>query len=46
MPTSRLTKEGNAGHKTITANEVYTHASGTDTIEAGLALSQYKPDEY
>jgi integrase len=34
------------GHKTILANEVYTHASGTDTIEAGKALSRYKPDEY
>jgi integrase len=34
------------GHKTIHANEIYTHASGTDTIEAGRALSQYKPDKY
>ena len=34
------------GHKTIQANEVYTHVSGTDTIEAGQALSNYKPDSF
>jgi integrase len=34
------------GHKTIQANEVYTHSSSTDTIEAGKALSQFKPDRY
>lgn len=47
-----LLKQGNitadkrmamTGHKTIQANEVYTHPTGTDTVEAGRVLSQYGP---
>lgn len=34
------------GHKTIQANEAYTHPTGTDTIEAGRALSVYRPEKF
>ncbi len=34
------------GHKTIQANEVYTHPSGTDTIDSSRALSTYRPDTF
>ncbi len=34
------------GHKSIQANEVYTHPSGADTIDSGRALSQFGPDKF
>jgi hypothetical protein len=34
------------GHRSNEANEVYTHPSGDDTLEAGQALSEFGPDEF
>ncbi|KJU83919.1 integrase family protein [Candidatus Magnetobacterium bavaricum] len=34
------------GHKSTSANEIYTHTTGTDTIEASKALGIYHPDKF
>jgi hypothetical protein len=34
------------GHKTNQANEIYTHPSGSDTIDASRALSSFRPDKF
>jgi len=34
------------GHVSITTNEIYTHPTGTDTIDASKALGLYLPDKF
>ncbi len=31
------------GHKSIQANETYTHPNGQDTLDSGSALSEFGP---
>lgn len=34
------------GHKTVQANEVYTHPSGSDTVDSSRALGRFRPDKF
>ena len=34
------------GHTTVEANEQYTHPTGSDTIDSGIALSKFTPDKF
>jgi hypothetical protein len=34
------------GHKTVQANEVYTHPTGSDTIDSSRALGRFCPEKF
>jgi integrase len=39
-------RKGMTGHKTAAANEIYTHPTAKDTLDASRALGDYGPSEF